>query len=38
MFFLVPIIAPAVEAALACESAQMFAAGAAVAVSLFRRD
>ena len=38
MFFLAPIVAPAVEAVLALESPQMFAAGAALAVSLFRRD
>lgn len=38
MFFLAPIVVPAVEAVLALEAPQMFAAGAAVAVALFRRD
>ena len=38
MLFLAPVAA-AVESALACESASMFVAGAAAAVSIFsRRD
>ena len=38
MFFLAPLVASAVESALAYESASMFVAGASAAVSVFRRD
>ena len=38
MLFLAPLVASAVESALAYESASMFVAGAASATSVFRRD
>ena len=38
MFFLAPLVASAVESALAYEAASMFVAGASSAVTLFGRD
>ena len=38
MLFLAPLVASAVESALAYESASMFVAGAASAASVFHRD